>query len=280
MLTGDRGLSEGDAYVEGFSVKSDTRKVQQRIGYCPQFDGLVDQLTGRETLFMYARLRGVPEKRIALKVDCLLRVFNMEEHADKQAKAYSGGNKRKLSTAVALIGDPPLVLLDEPTTGMDPVTRRLLWKALCEIRNAGRSIVLTSHSMEECEALCTRLAIMVNGIVKCLGSTQHLKSRFGQGFTLLIKASPSPDGQPRDMQHIKDFITQEFRGCQLKDEHQGMVHYHITDTSIDGPPSSVLWRENKGQYDIQDYSVSQTSLEQVFLNFARMQREEDEAPIA
>ncbi|XP_071813575.1 phospholipid-transporting ATPase ABCA3-like isoform X2 [Apostichopus japonicus] len=280
MLTGDEALSEGDAYVEGFSVKSDTRKVQQRIGYCPQFDGLVDQLTGRETLFMYARLRGVPEKRIALKVDCLLRVFNMEEHADKQAKAYSGGNKRKLSTAVALIGDPPLVLLDEPTTGMDPVTRRLLWKALCEIRNAGRSIVLTSHSMEECEALCTRLAIMVNGIVKCLGSTQHLKSRFGEGFTLLIKASPGPDGQPRDMQHIKDFITREFRGCQLKDEHQGMVHYHITDTSIAWATIFGTLERAKDQYGIQDYSVSQTSLEQVFLNFARMQREEDEAPIA
>lgn len=278
MLTGDEAVSDGNAYVEGYNIKNNLRKVQQRIGYCPQFDGLVDQMTGRETLFMYARLRGVPEKRIADKVNCLLRVFNMVEHADKQAKAYSGGNKRKLSTAVALIGDPPMVLLDEPTTGMDPVTRRLLWKALCEMRDAGRSIVLTSHSMEECEALCTRLAIMVNGSIKCLGSTQHLKSRFGQGYTLLIKASPDPRGLPRDMQPIKDFITQKFSGSHLKDEHQGMVHYHITDTTISWATIFGTLERAKLQYGIEDYSVSQTSLEQVFLSFARMQREED-APV-
>ena len=89
----------------------------------------------------------------------------------------SGGNKRKLSTAIALVGNPPIVLLDEPTTGMDPTTRRHLWDVLTGIVQEGRSIVLTSHSMEECEALCTRLAIMVNGSFKCLGSIQHLKNK-------------------------------------------------------------------------------------------------------
>lgn len=109
---------------------------------------------------------------------------------------FSGGNKRKLSTAIALVGNPPIVLLDEPTTGMDPTTRRYLWDVLTGITKEGRSIVLTSHrcryycsylfivkvtnlthSMEECEALCTRLAIMVNGSFKCLGSIQHLKNK-------------------------------------------------------------------------------------------------------
>ena len=89
----------------------------------------------------------------------------------------SGGNKRKLSTAIALVGNPPIVLLDEPTTGMDPTTRRYLWDVVIGIIKEGRSVVLTSHSMEECEALCTRLAIMVNGSFKCLGSLQHLKNK-------------------------------------------------------------------------------------------------------
>ena len=115
----------------------------------------------------------------------------------------SGGNKRKLCTAIALIGNPPIVLLDEPTTGLDPTTKRYLWDVLTGIIQEGRSIVLTSHryaliratsdtimhclllrcmcaitcSMEECEALCTRLAIMVNGSFRCLGSVQHLKNK-------------------------------------------------------------------------------------------------------
>ena len=89
----------------------------------------------------------------------------------------SGGNKRKLSTAIALVGNPPIVLLDEPTTGMDPTTRRYLWDVVIGVIKEGRSVVLTSHSMEECEALCTRLAIMVNGSFKCLGSIQHLKNK-------------------------------------------------------------------------------------------------------
>ena len=98
-------------------------------------------------------------------------------HASIYIINCSGGNKRKLSTAIALVGNPPIVLLDEPTTGMDPTTRRYLWDVLTGIVQEGRSIVLTSHSMEECEALCTRLAIMVNGSFKCLGNIQHLKNK-------------------------------------------------------------------------------------------------------
>ena len=89
----------------------------------------------------------------------------------------SGGNKRKLSTAIALVGNPRIVLLDEPTTGMDPTTRRYLWNVVIGVVEEGRRVVLTSHSMEECEALCTRLAIMVNGSFKCLGGVQHLKNK-------------------------------------------------------------------------------------------------------
>ncbi|XP_022089306.1 ATP-binding cassette sub-family A member 3-like [Acanthaster planci] len=273
MLTGDELVTDGDALVDGFNIKSNIKQVQQRIGYCPQFDALIDQLTGRETLRLYARLRGMKEAVIESKVQELLAMFSLTEYADKQTKTYSGGNKRKLSTTIALIGDPPIVFLDEPSTGMDPVTKRLLWKALCQVRNEGRCIVLTSHSMEECEALCTRLAIMVNGQIKCLGSTQHLKSRFGEGFTVLAKVS-SRDGIP-DMMPLKQFIETQFPGSRLKDEHQSMVHYHITNTQLTWAQVFGTMERAKPRYDIEDYSVSQTTLEQVFINFARMQREDE-----
>ncbi|CAH3162242.1 unnamed protein product [Porites evermanni] len=183
----------------------------------------------------------------------------------------SGGNKRKLSTAISLVGDPPVVFLDEPTTGMDPVARRLVWDALSRVRADGRCIVITSHSTEECEALCTRLAIMVNGRLKCLGSPQHLKHKFGEGYTLLARVSSNtPDTAP-----LKQFIESSFPGSVLKDEHQGMVHYHIPDTSITWAQLFGAIERVKLNFNIEDYSVSQTTLDQVFLNFARGQREED-----
>lgn len=125
----------------------------------------------------------------------LIGKLDLSKHADKPSHTYSGGNKRKLSTAIALVGDPPIVFLDEPTTGMDPGSRRFLWSTLTSVMKSGRSIVLTSHSMEECEALCTRLAIMVNGQFKCIGSPQHIKSRFGEGYIVTAAVTPSESGE-------------------------------------------------------------------------------------
>ncbi|XP_032221027.2 phospholipid-transporting ATPase ABCA3-like isoform X2 [Nematostella vectensis] len=272
MLTGDETMTSGTATVDNYDIRRNMNQVRQRIGYCPQFDALIDQMTGREVLYMYARLRGVPEQDIPGAIEELVVSLLLTGQVDKLTKNLSGGNKRKLSTAIALVGDPPVVFLDEPTTGMDPVARRLLWDALSRVRAEGRCIIITSHSMEECDALCTRLAIMVNGRFKCLGSPQHLKTKFGEGFTLLAKVG----GMPPDTGPLKEFIEGSFPGSILKDEHLGMVNYHITDTSVTWAQVFGTIERNKLEYDIEDYSVSQTTLEQVFLNFARGQRQEDE----
>ncbi|CAI8011243.1 Phospholipid-transporting ATPase ABCA1 [Geodia barretti] len=197
MLTGDITPSSGTAFVSGCDIRTDMKSVQQQIGYCPQFDALIERMTGRELLTMFARLRGIPESRIRDVVTSTINKLDLAKYGNRQCGKYSGGNKRKLSTAIALIGDPPILFLDEPTTGMDPGTRRYLWDVLTGVTREGRSIILTTHSMEECEALCTRLTIMVNGEFKCLGSIQHLKSKFGSGYTLqakvnLLLATPKP----------------------------------------------------------------------------------------
>ena len=126
--------------------------------------------------------------------------------------------------------------------------------------------------MEECEALCSRLAIMVNGRLKCLGSPQHLKTKFGEGYTLLARVS----SDTRDITPLKEFIEGSFPGSVLKDEHQGMVHYHIYDTTVTWAQLFGTIERVKLKFNIEDYSVSQTTLEQVFLNFARGQRAEEE----
>lgn len=269
MLTGDETVTAGDAFVDGYSILNYIKKVQQRIGYCPQFDALLDHMTGRETLSTYARLRGVPERYIRGCVDNVLRGLLLEPHADKLVRTYSGGNKRKLSAGVALIGGPSVIFLDEPSTGMDPVARRLLWDAVTRTRECGKAVIITSHSMEECEALCTRLAIMVNGQFKCLGSPQHLKSKFGSGYTLLAKVGT--DTMEQDLQAFKEFVESTFPGSILKHEHQGMVQYHLTSKNLTWAQVFGTLEKAKEKYALEDYSVSQISLEQVFMSFARFQ---------
>ncbi|XP_033932213.1 phospholipid-transporting ATPase ABCA1a isoform X2 [Pseudochaenichthys georgianus] len=271
MLTGDSTVTGGEAYLAGKSVTSEIDEVHQNMGYCPQFDAINDLLTGREHLEFYAILRGVPEKEVCEVAEWGIRKLGLVKYVDKSAGSYSGGNMRKLSTAIALIGGPPVVFLDEPTTGMDPKARRALWNAILNIVKEGRSVVLTSHSMEECEALCTRMAIMVNGRFRCLGSVQHLKNRFGDGYTIILRvAGPDPDLRP-----VMEFIERELPGSNLKEKHRNMLQYQLPTSLTSLARIFSLLSQNKDTLSIEDYSVSQTTLDQVFVNFAKDQSDED-----
>lgn len=179
MLTGDIKISHGEAWVQGLSLKTNMKEVHKHIGYCPQFDALIDDLTGRETLRLFALSRGIPKFKLQDVINKLSTDFNFAKHLDKLVKAYSGGNKRKLSTAVALLGNPVIIYLDEPTTGMDPGAKRNLWDVMCNVRDSGKTIVLTSHSMEECEALCTRLVRNIDLIVD-INIVNFLSGNHGQ----------------------------------------------------------------------------------------------------
>ncbi|XP_075384195.1 ATP-binding cassette sub-family A member 17-like [Tenrec ecaudatus] len=267
ILTGEEFATSGDAFVQRFSINSDLGEVRQHIGYCPQFDALLEHLTARETLVLYARLRGVPERHIGACVEDTLRGLLLEPHANKLVRTYSGGNKRKLSTGIALIGDPAVIFLDEPSTGMDPMARRLLWDTLARARESGKAIVITSHSMEECEALCTRLAIMVQGQFKCLGSPQHLKSKFGSGYSLRAKVH-SEDGQKAALDEFKAFVSLTFPGSILEDEHQGLVHYHLPAQGLSWAKMFGTLERAREKFQLDDYVVSQVSLEDVFLSLA------------
>ncbi|XP_023714575.1 ATP-binding cassette sub-family A member 3 isoform X4 [Cryptotermes secundus] len=291
MMTGDEKISAGEGYVSHLSLKSNMKEVHQLIGYCPQFDALLEDLTGYETLTMFSLLRGLPSAKIHYVINYLADELLFKKHLNKKVKEYSGGNKRKLSTAIALIGDPPVIYLDEPTTGMDPAAKRHLWNVICKIRDSGRCIILTSHSMEECEALCTRLAIMVNGCFKCLGSTQHLKNKFAKGYTLIVKTKktpnllangsttsnysvPSKGIDSYDLQPVRQFVAESFPGAMQMEEYQGLLTYCITNPTLTWARMFGMMEKAKHQLNIEDYSLGQTSLEQVFLTFTKKQREE------
>ncbi|XP_050416186.1 phospholipid-transporting ATPase ABCA3 isoform X5 [Patella vulgata] len=272
MLTGDVMVTSGNAYLKSNDIKSSIQKVQENMGYCPQFDALIDQMTGVETLYMYGRLKGIPETQLKGVVNSLIDILMLTQHANKLTRAYSGGNKRKLSTAIALIGDPGFILLDEPSTGVDPKARRQLWNVLSKVRASGKTLILTSHSMEECDALCTRVAIMVNGSFKCLGSPQHLKNQFGQGYTLICRMKThEDDGLTAPIGPLVQFIQQNFPSAIVFDDHQGYAHFQIPDNNIPLAGVFDVMEESKGVYSVEDYSVHQTTLEQVFLAFAGKQ---------
>ena len=186
MLSGELPPTSGTATLGGLDLLNEVFKVRRRIGFCPQFDALFDLLTGREHLTLYAHIKGIAANDIKRVVDAKISEMGLTEYADRAAGSYSGGNKRKLSVAIAMIGEPSLVFLDEPSTGMDPVARRHMWEIITDIvtKREKCSLILTTHSMEECEALCTRIGIMVGGVLRCLGSSQHLKSKYGHGYQM------------------------------------------------------------------------------------------------
>uniref|UniRef100_A0A7N9AM56 Phospholipid-transporting ATPase ABCA1-like n=1 Tax=Mastacembelus armatus TaxID=205130 RepID=A0A7N9AM56_9TELE len=259
MLTGDITPSSGEAFLNGYSIRTEMGAVHQNMGYCPQFDAIDDLLTGREHLEFYARLRGIPEKEVAMVAEWGIQKLGLVKYSNKSAGTYSGGNKRKLSTAIALIGCPPVIFLDEPTTGMDPKARRFLWDCILSVIKEGRSVILTSHSMEECEALCTRMAIMVNGRFKCLGSIQHLKSRFGDGYTVIVRVG----GSPPALKPVEDFVQQNFPGSILKEKHHNTLQYQLPYTQ--GALAIIFsqFTSHQQRLGVEDYSVSQTTLDQV-----------------
>jgi ABC-type multidrug transport system ATPase subunit len=298
MLTGEEDPSAGELAVDGISTLHPD--FLQKLGFCPQVDPLLELMTSYETLHFFGRIRGISEADLAMRVPDLVQRVGLCRHASRPCGTYSGGNKRKLSLAVALIGNPRVLLLDEPSTGMDPEARRGIWSVI-EAVSVGRSVVLVSHSMEECEALCTRIGIMVGGRLRCLGSSQHLKSRFGSGYQIEVRVatthSPSGFGSDSDASNVVfapseggsaggsnssgvDGVTECLRTViatqhlVVAETHGGYARYSVAGSQLDLAAVFGCLEGNKARLRMLDYSVSQASLEQVFLRFAAQQEEE------
>ena len=189
MLTGDIVSTKGESHVVGYNVNSQFTEARKQIGYCPQFDAIFGLMTVREHLEFYAKIKKIPKEYVEDLIKSQLKDMNLEQYENKKAGTLSGGNKRKLSVAMAMLGNPPVVFLDEPSAGMDPKARRFMWEIIAKISTRGKNsaVILTTHSMEEAEALSTNMGIMVDGQFKCFGSKQHIKNKFGTGYQVEIK---------------------------------------------------------------------------------------------
>ncbi|MFW9918444.1 MAG: ABC transporter ATP-binding protein [Candidatus Thorarchaeota archaeon] len=169
--------TEGGAQVGGYDVEYDETNVRKIIGVCPQEPAFYGHLTGRENIELFGIFHDVPKSTLNERIDELIKKIGMEDHADRRAKEYSGGMVRRVSTVMALVHEPKVALLDEPTVAMDPVSRRAVWDFIKELKQNGMAIVLTTHYMEEAEYLCDRVGIIDEGRLVALGSPQELMEK-------------------------------------------------------------------------------------------------------
>ncbi|RZF33664.1 hypothetical protein LSTR_LSTR007042 [Laodelphax striatellus] len=272
IITAEEAPSRGKVEVKGMNTNLNNRVVFKHIGYCPQEDALWKTVTVREHLELYAYIRGVPEGEIPILVDSYLEGLKMSSHADKPSEQCSGGTKRKLNFAIAMIGDPSIILLDEPSTGMDPSSKRFLWDTILASFKGKKGAILTTHSMEEADALCSRVGIMISGRLMCIGSTQRLKNLYGAGYSLEIKLKGGEHIilsllERQDM--MKKFVLDLFSQAALEECFEERMIFSVPQAGVSSLADCFKkLEEAKRDLDIEEYSFSQTTLEQVFLRFS------------
>ena len=220
MLTGLLEPTAGHAEVFGIDIFRNMDEVRKQLGVCPQHDVLFESLTPTDHLRLFAAFKGAANSaELEQQVETMLKDIDLYEVRNQASKTLSGGQKRKLSVAIALIGDSKVVMLDEPTSGMDTAARRRLWEMLKK-NKAGRIVILTTHYMDEADILGDRIAIMAEGDVQCTGSSLFLKNRYGVGYNLTIaKVSREPAPQ------VDTFITQRIPGAKKMQEVSSEIAY-------------------------------------------------------
>ncbi|KIX08888.1 uncharacterized protein Z518_03545 [Rhinocladiella mackenziei CBS 650.93] len=276
-----------DIQIEGFSVRAHLSTARQRLGVCPQFDAM-DQMTVTEHLRFYASVRGVRRANISYNVSTVLHAIGLYPFRHRQAAHLSGGNQRKLSLGIAIIGNPSILLLDEPSSGMDAVAKRSMWRVVRGIK-AGRGVVMTTHSMEEASALADRVGILARRML-ALGTTNSLRGRYGGIYHVRLVHEHGAGMSEDEGRRLKSWVTGNIPGAVLGDEDGTLLHGQLEftiPTTIEVAVKSHgedqtenqtqsqwtnaaailldLLERHKVGMGIKYYSFSETTLEDVFL---------------
>lgn len=283
MIRGELKPNFGTIHLDGVSVLAHPHKARLHMGVCPQ-DDAIDNLTVRQTLNFYATVKGL--KNVSGNVDKVLTALNIMIYEHVSVKDLSGGTRRKLSVAIALLGNPRILLLDEPSTGQDAGAKRILWKALGDI-SRGRAILLTTHSMEEAEALATNVAIMGTRML-AKGTLGSLQERYGGLFS--IRAVRRQGVMAEDVEAcVREAFGGAVSGYFDVNGQVGFGLPHVREqlgrimTVMEGLKGVAIEEEGEGgaasaggsaarrgpRKVIEDYTVTGPTLEEVFMNVAR-----------
>uniref|UniRef100_A0A8C4MHW4 ATP binding cassette subfamily A member 9 n=1 Tax=Equus asinus asinus TaxID=83772 RepID=A0A8C4MHW4_EQUAS len=268
MITGDTKPTAGQVTLKG-SSGGDTIGF---LGYCPQENVLWPNLTVKEHLEVFAAVKGLRKEDAAVAITRLVDALKLQDQLKLRVKALSEGMKRKLCFMLSILGNPSVVLLDEPSTGMDPEGQQQMWQAIrATFRNTERGALLTTHYMAEAEAVCDRVAIMVSGRLRCIGSIQHLKSKFGKDYLLEMKVKTPEQGEP-----LHSEILRLFPQAARQERYSSLMVYKLPVEDVQ-PLSQAFFKLEivKQSFNLEEYSLSQSTLEQVFLELSKEQELED-----
>ncbi|KAK4535708.1 hypothetical protein CDCA_CDCA06G1733 [Cyanidium caldarium] len=263
-MNGVHEITAGRVQILGLEVPSELGRVHLRMGVCPQFDLQWDELSGEEHLYFYARVKNVPRRQLHGVVDEALRSVNLEAPAVRRRVAgkYSGGMRRRLSVAMSMIGGSQVVILDEPSTGLDPQSRYELWECI-QKRKAGRTILLTTHSMEEAERLADRVGVMDHGRMRAIGAPDELKLRYGHGYRLMVTTSEGGVAQ------MHQLIVERLSVMALpKSALDGHLVYDLPREELKLSQVFRVMESARRSGLVKDWSVSQATLEDVFVELS------------
>jgi len=260
MLTGYLRLTGGTAYINGLSIRRDMVKIRESLGLCPQHDVLFDTMTVEEHLAFFATLKGCPRHEVNRAVHRMIGVLHLEAKSSTVSKDLSGGTKRKLCVGIALIADSKVVVLDEPTSGMDPEARRQTWDIL-QSQRAGRTMILSTHFMEEADILDDRIAIMAGGQLQCYGSSLFLKNIYGTGYRLNIVNNILCIPE-----NVLNVIRVHVPGVRLESNVGAMLSFVLPkEQSANFEKLFTDLENNHTLLGIDSFGASLTTLEEVFL---------------
>ncbi|OQR95862.1 ATP-binding Cassette (ABC) Superfamily, partial [Thraustotheca clavata] len=262
MLTGLFPPTKGTAYVFGKTITQDMDQLRTSMGVCPQHDVLYDELTVLEHLKLYAALKSIPSP--AEQINSMIAEVGLTEKRNVMSAKLSGGQKRKLSVAIALLGKSQVVFLDEPTSGMDPYSRRFTWNVLQRNRES-RVMVLTTHFMDEADLLGDRIVILSEGRLCCAGSSLFLKQMYGTGYNLtLVKREAC------NIRYVVQYVQQYVPQVKVLSNVGSEVVLQLPTSSSEAFPQLLHGLDqNLAQLQLMEYGISVTTLEEVFLRIAR-----------
>ena len=264
MLVGNIAPTSGTAHIYGHNISdaNEMNALRQMFGVCLQQDILFNELNSEEHLTFFAQIKGVPKQSIDLEVNKLLNEVQLFEDRMTASTKLSGGQKRKLCIAIALIGNPKIIILDEPSSGVDPYARRQLWSLLQSYKK-DRIIILSTHFMDEADLLADRKAIIANGKLRCVGSSLFLKNRFGIGYHLTVDIKKGSD-----VDVVNALIQSTIESAQIDRFTSSEVYYILPPKETQLFPKLFHELEQNISEDnslIKSFGISMTTLEEVFL---------------
>jgi ABC-2 type transport system ATP-binding protein len=257
MLTTLLPIDSGTATVAGFDVASQPNEVRSRIGYVSQLGGADDLATGRENLILQGRLYGGDLQSVTERATSLMGILDLSEFADRRVKTYSGGQRRRLDIALGIVHEPEVLFLDEPSTGLDPQNRANLWDHVRALQSRGTTVFLTTHYLEEADALCDRLVIMDHGEIVIEGTPRDLKRQVaGESVVLSLRDEDGAGDRWSDLLAAQPYV----REITTEGEE---VRLYVEDGSIALP--QILRLLDSERIGIRSMSLSEPTLDDVFL---------------